>query len=156
MFYNILFFIIRYKVIPPAEPCACEFERLVQSYFGDTVSAESAGQLPSSEYASAKNSENISSDGQLILYKLHSLSRKSESDCDFESSPKTAEGAASSIEKDFMIYEGEGNVSIDLQRVICSKNLHQGKGGFDANLKNVQGKIIPVMLLRNKDFVSIS
>ncbi|RUS88650.1 hypothetical protein EGW08_003609 [Elysia chlorotica] len=138
-----------FNVLPETQQESSEFEQLVQSFsedVKDVSSEDGTGQDSSVLDDRNAKSHTTSVSRQHILPRLHSLASDLLSDsakcgietaCVVESSPKSIDVEAARSLKDFVIEEGKGNLFIDMQRVISSRHLHQGKGGFDMNLKTV-------------------
>ena len=109
-------------MIPETQGKSSEYEQLVQTFSEDFSKMENTSQNLRNLDDCRRNYQTASVSRQCILPKLHSLPSDTLPDS-----------------TDFVTHEGKENLILDLQRVILSKGLHQGKGGFDSNLKLVQG-----------------
>ncbi|KAK3772579.1 hypothetical protein RRG08_017116 [Elysia crispata] len=110
-----------FNVIPETQGKSSEYEQLVQTFSEDFSKMENTSQNLRNLDDCRRNYQTASVSRQCILPKLHSLPSDTLPDS-----------------TDFVTHEGKENLILDLQRVILSKGLHQGKGGFDSNLKLVQ------------------
>ncbi|GFR93965.1 DALR anticodon-binding domain-containing protein 3-like [Elysia marginata] len=135
-----------YTVLPTVDSRVAEFEQLVDKFSEPRMAEEKTSEVSCvfDSPSPTSSPQSLSLTRQYILSKINSLSFEADpsnsSNCDtagLEASPFDVE-KSSCLQKDFLKCDGEGNVFIDLQSMISNNDLHQGKGGLDVNLKDVQ------------------
>lgn len=118
-----------------------EYEEMVQKFL---VKDKSSKVSKASASSANKDPQSMSQTRQCVLSRLcfpeasEDQNNSCESPADTEAFRQMVNIKERKALQDILKCEGQRNVLIDLQSVISSLRLHIGKGGFEANLKDIQ------------------